>query len=173
MLETLLKCPQCGHENDRVLETRDLNEGVSIRRRRECLACKYRFNTIESIIHSLPFVIKKDGRREPFTKEKILKGVLAACQKRPISHATMEEIGNQIMNWANSLGEKEISSNLIGQKVIQFLQKLDQVAYVRFASVYRNFEDVKEFVDTLEVSEEVSNTSPSIQYPEEQKEVQP
>jgi transcriptional repressor NrdR len=145
-----MKCPYCGHSEDRVLDTRVQQDGEVIRRRRECLDCKARFTTEESLILAFPMVIKKDDRREPFSKEKILKGLLAATQKRPISSFQLENIVDRIGAWAISSGDKEISSALIGQRVMLELKKLDDVAYVRFSSVYRTFKDVQEFVETLE-----------------------
>jgi transcriptional repressor NrdR len=148
-----MKCPYCGHSEDRVLDTREQKEGEVIRRRRECLSCKSRFSTVEVLSLSFPYVVKKDGRREPFSKEKILKGLQAACQKRPVSLAQLEGIVERISNWALARGEKELSSSIIGQKIIRELRLLDDVAYVRFASVYRTFQDVQEFVETLEDQE--------------------
>lgn len=145
-----MKCPYCAHADDRVLDTREQKDGDTIRRRRECLKCKSRFTTIETLCLSYPLIIKKDGRREPFAKEKILKGIQAACQKRPISLAQLENIVEKISTWAISRGEKELPSQLIGLKLIKELKMLDDVAYVRFASVYKSFKDVQEFVETLE-----------------------
>lgn len=145
-----MKCPFCGHEDDRVLDTRIQKEGSVIRRRRECLACKSRFTTVETLMLNYPFIIKKDGRREPYSKEKILKGVQAACQKRPVSLAQMENVVDRITQWVVGRSEKEIPSGLVGMKVMKELRELDDVAYVRFASVYRTFKDVQEFVETLE-----------------------
>lgn len=145
-----MKCPFCGHNEDRVLDTREQKEGGTIRRRRECLQCKSRFSTVETLSLSFPMVIKKDGRREPFNKDKILNGLQAACQKRPISLGQLDQIVDRISNWIINRGEKEFPSRLIGQKVMRELRLLDDVAYVRFASVYRTFQDVQEFVETLE-----------------------
>ena len=147
-----MKCPFCGHADDRVLDTRVQKDG-SIRRRRECLECKARFSTVETIMLAFPFIIKKDGRREPFSKEKILKGLQAACQKRPVSLAQIDAVVERISAWVINRGENEISSRLIGKKVMAELKQLDDVAYVRFASVYRTFKDVQEFVETLEDAE--------------------
>jgi transcriptional repressor NrdR len=147
-----MKCPFCGHANDRVLDTRVQKDG-SIRRRRECLECKARFTTAETILLAFPFIIKKDGRREPFSKEKILKGLQAACSKRPVSLIQMEAVVERIAAWVINRGESEISSRLIGKKVMLELKQLDDVAYIRFASVYRTFKDVQEFVETLEDTE--------------------
>lgn len=147
-----MKCPFCGHADDRVLDTRVQKDG-SIRRRRECLECKARFSTVETIMLAFPFIIKKDGRREPFSKEKILKGLQAACQKRPVSLTQIDGIVERIASWVINRGESEISSRLIGKKVMAELKQLDDVAYIRFASVYRTFKDVQEFVETLEDAE--------------------
>lgn len=144
-----MKCPFCGHLEDRVLETREQKDGLLIRRRRECLKCRGRFTTTEGLLLAYPLVIKKDGRREEFTKEKVLKGLQAACQKRPIALAQMDNIVDSISKWALALTEKEISSQFIGEKVMMCLRSIDDVAYVRFASVYKTFKDVPEFVQTL------------------------
>lgn len=145
-----MKCPYCGKDEDRVLDTRIQKEGENIKRRRECLQCKGRFSTIETVMVQYPFVIKKDGRREPFSREKLLRGIQAACQKRPISLAQMELIVEVLTQWVLGRIEKEISSNSVGHRVMQELRRLDNVAYVRFASVYRTFKDVQEFLETLE-----------------------
>ncbi len=147
-----MKCPFCGHADDRVLDTRVQKDG-SIRRRRECLDCKARFSTVENIMLAFPFIIKKDGRREPYSKEKILKGLQAACQKRPVSLSQIEAVVERISSWVINRADNEISSRLIGKKVMAELKLLDDVAYIRFASVYRTFKDVQEFVETLEDDE--------------------
>ncbi len=147
-----MKCPFCGHADDRVLDTRVQKDG-GIRRRRECLECKARFSTLETIMLAMPFIIKKDGRREPYSKEKILKGLRAACQKRPVSLTQIDQVAERISAWVVNRGESEISSRLIGKKVMAEMKQLDDVAYVRFASVYRTFKDVQEFVETLEDTE--------------------
>ncbi len=172
-----MKCPFCGHENDRVLETRVHNEGEQIRRRRECLECHDRYSTVESIVVKIPLVIKKDSRREEYSKEKLLRGIQAACQKRPVSLSQMDSVVERVTSWVLTRSIEEISSQIIGQKVMVELKKLDNVAYVRFASVYRTFHDVEEFVDGLKddlspehtdnensskiMSEEPRNTQPS------------
>lgn len=144
-----MRCPTCGHSDDRVLESREQKDGT-IRRRRECLACKFRFSTQETLLLSYPFVIKKDGRTEPFSKEKIFKGIQAACQKRPVSLQQMESLVEKVAAKVAAHVEKEVPSTEIGQFVMGELHKVDNVAYVRFASVYRNFKDVQEFVESLE-----------------------
>jgi transcriptional repressor NrdR len=155
-----MKCPYCSHSDDRVLDTRVQKDG-SIRRRRECLECKARFSTMETLMLNFPFIIKKDGRREPFSKEKILKGLSAACQKRPVSLAQIEGVMERIASWTLSRGENEISARLIGLRVMAELKQLDDVAYVRFASVYRTFKDVQEFVETLEDIEMLDIADPN------------
>lgn len=145
-----MKCPYCSHTDDKVLETRIQKEGEVIRRRRECLSCGSRFTTVESLVRTYPLVIKKDGRLEEFSKPKLFSGIQAACQKRPVSLAQMEQIVENVTQWSLDLGDKEISTDLIGQKVMVALKSLDDVAYVRFASVYRTFADVQEFVSALE-----------------------
>lgn len=147
-----MKCPYCGHADDRVLDTRIQKDG-SIRRRRECLECKARFSTVETIALSYPFIIKKDGRREPYSKEKVQKGIQAACSKRPVSFEQIQAIVERISNWIVNRGETEIPARIIGKKIMAELKQLDDVAYIRFASVYRTFKDVQEFVETLEDAE--------------------
>lgn len=148
-----MRCPYCGHNEDRVLDTREQKDGEAIRRRRECLKCKSRFSTVEALSLVFPYIAKKDGRREPYSREKVLKGLQAACQKRPISLTQLETAVDRITTWVINRGEKEIPARLIGQKVMMELRLLDDVAYVRFASVYRTFQDVQEFVETLEDQE--------------------
>jgi transcriptional repressor NrdR len=142
-----VRCPFCDHLEDRVVDSRLSKEGEAIRRRRECLKCEGRFTTYERIEEVLPSVIKKDGRREPFDRQKILQGLKKACEKRPISIATLEEVANRIEKEIQELGVKEIQSSTLGEKVMNALHHLDQVAYVRFASVYREFKDINEFME--------------------------
>ena len=144
-----MKCPQCGDFDDKVIDTRAQKCGDVIRRRRECLACGFRYSTIESIVRTLPEIVKKSGRKEAFSRAKILNGLQAASQKRPVQLAQLEGIVDNIVDWALSLSQKEISSHKVGEKVIVELRGHDDVAYVRFASVYRNFKDINEFVSTL------------------------
>jgi transcriptional repressor NrdR len=148
----IMRCPFCSHNDDRVLDTRIQKDG-SIRRRRECLDCKSRFTTVETLVVNYPAVVKKDGRREPFSREKILRGLQASCQKRPVSLAVLDGIVDRIASWVINRGEAEIPARLIGKKVMAELKLIDDVAYVRFSSVYRIFKDVQEFVDSLEDSE--------------------
>ena len=144
-----MRCPYCTSNDDRVLDTRVNRDGDGIRRRRECLSCKGRFTTVETILLDLPSVVKKDGRREAFSREKIRNGLRAACQKRAISPMQIDAIVDRITNWAVERTEKEISTEDLGQKVMAELRQLDHVAYVRFASVYRTFKDIHQFVETL------------------------
>lgn len=144
-----MKCPLCGKAENRVVDSRVCKDGIAIRRRRECLACEGRFTTYEFVEKVLPVVIKKDGRREPFDRTKILNGIKKACEKRPISIDTIESIVESIEQVCQNSYGKEIPSSVIGEKVMEELQKLDGVAYVRFASVYREFRDVSEFLKEL------------------------
>lgn len=155
-----MKCPQCGHLENRVLDTRMQKEG-DIRRRRECMSCKLRFSTVESVLINYPHVKKKDGRREPFSKEKLRRGVQIACKKRPVSISEIEDAVSRISRWAQSRGEKELNSQSLGQSVMQELRNLDDVAYVRFASVYKTFQDIQEFVDGLSIKKRTEDL-PSI-----------
>jgi transcriptional repressor NrdR len=146
-----MKCPYCGHKDDKVLDSRSVREGEGVRRRRECLACARRFTTYEEIEEVRLTVVKKDERREPFDRSKILKGMLTACEKRPVSVAQLEAAVDEIERALYNRGEKEVRSVEIGDMVIEKLKRLDQVAYIRFASVYRQFEDVTQFRELIEV----------------------
>jgi transcriptional repressor NrdR len=126
-------------------------EGQVIRRRRECLSCKRRYTTYERVEESLPMVVKKDGRREPFDRLKILSGITKACEKRPISVSTIGAVTDRIEKRIQEMGETELSSSAVGEEVMKELHNLDQVAYVRFASVYREFKDIDQFMDELKV----------------------
>ena len=144
-----MKCPYCGFEESKVIDSRPTDEGERIRRRRECLNCQKRFTTYE-IIESLPIiVIKKDKTREQFSREKLLNGLVRACEKRPVSLDTMENIVDEIeASISNSL-DREVSTKRIGELVMEKLKELDEVAYVRFASVYRQFKDINTFMSEL------------------------
>jgi len=145
-----LRCPYCGKIQNRVIDSRMTKDGRAIRRRRECLLCKKRFTTYERYEDILPMVIKKDGRRERFSREKIIEGMKKACQKRPISINKIEEFVDSLELYFQELGKKEIETKEIGEKVINTLRKWDEVAYVRFASVYRQFRDINEFMTELQ-----------------------
>ena len=144
-----MRCPFCGHLDDRVLDTRAQPSGESIRRRRECLACLGRFATVETLALAFPMIVKKNGRREPFDREKITRGIQAACQKRAISQSQIEQIVDRIAKQVLTWSERETPSQRVGEAVIEELRALDRVAYVRFASVYQTFADVREFVSSL------------------------
>ena len=144
-----MKCPFCDDVEDKVVDSRMAKEGEVIRRRRECLSCKRRYTTYERVEETMPVVVKKDGRREPFDRTKIVSGLKKACEKRPISMATIEAVADRIEKRIQELGETEIDSPLIGEEVMKELSQLDQVAYVRFASVYREFKDIDQFMDEI------------------------
>jgi len=144
-----VRCPFCAHLEDKVVDSRTGRGGEVIRRRRECLECRRRFTTYEQVEEILPIIEKKDGRREPFDRTKILVGIQKACQKRPVSLPRIEEVVQEIENELLGLGEKEVPSSWVGQKIMDGLRDLDDVAYVRFASVYRQFKDISEFMNEL------------------------
>lgn len=144
-----MKCPFCDEVEDKVVDSRMAKEGELIRRRRECLGCKRRFTTYERVDEILPVVVKKDGRREAFDRTKILSGLKKACEKRPISTATIEAVADRIEKRIQEMGETEIESRIVGEELMKELHQLDQVAYVRFASVYREFKDIDQFMDEL------------------------
>lgn len=145
-----MKCPFCGYDDSKVLDTRPTDEGNTIRRRRECLNCQKRFTTYEKIEQSPIMVIKKDGNRQAFDREKIIRGMIKSCEKRPVSAADIEEAVNNIEKKIENSMKKEISSLEVGEMVMEELKDLDEVSYVRFASVYREFKDLQSFVDELE-----------------------
>lgn len=144
-----MRCPYCSSTDIKVVDSRVGKEGDSIRRRRECLKCERRFTTYERVEEMLPSVIKKDGRREPYDRIKILNGLKKACEKRPISVEALEKTLNEIEKSLQERGLREIPSTVIGEEVMEHLHRLDEVAYVRFASVYRSFKDINEFMDEL------------------------
>ena len=145
-----MKCPYCTKINNKVIDSRLSKDGRMIRRRRECLECGRRFTTYEKLEDVLPMVVKKDGRREAFSREKIIDGIRLACRKRPISMAQIEEFVDSLEGYFQELGKKEVESPEIGEKVINELKDWDEVAYVRFASVYRQFKDISQFMSELE-----------------------
>lgn len=145
-----MKCPFCGHLENKVVDSRLRREGDVIRRRRECLSCERRFTTHERVEDILPMVIKKDNRREPFDRKKITDGIVKACEKRSVSMDTIETMVDRIERKFQDRMEKEIQSDEIGEAVMQVLHETDDVAYVRFASVYRSFKDLKDFMNELE-----------------------
>ena len=145
-----MKCPFCGHLENKVVDSRLRREGDVIRRRRECLSCERRFTTHERVEDILPMVIKKDNRREPFDRKKITDGIVKACEKRSVSMDAIEAMVDRIERKFQDRMEKEIQSDEIGEAVMQVLHETDDVAYVRFASVYRSFKDLKDFMNELE-----------------------
>lgn len=144
-----MRCPFCGGVENKVVDSRLVKEGDAIRRRRECLDCTKRFTTYERVEYILPLVIKRDGRREAFDRLKILGGVKKACEKRPISIEDLERLVDRIEAVCQERGDREIESTDLGERVMKELQRLDEVAYVRFASVYRQFRDLSDFMSEL------------------------
>jgi transcriptional repressor NrdR len=141
-----MRCPKCGCQDDKVIDSRASREGATIRRRRECIACGYRFTTYEEVERSGLMVLKRDGRREEFSKEKLASGLKKACQKRPISPKTIEDVVERIVNEVTDKYEREVPAEVIGKLVMEGLRQMDDVAYVRFASVYRRFQEATDFV---------------------------
>ena len=144
-----MKCPFCNQLEDKVIDSRTAREGEVIRRRRECLSCKRRYTTYERIEESLPVVVKKDNRREPFDRGKILAGIKKACEKRPVSIGALSAAVDRIEKRVQDKGETEIPSRALGEEIMRELRELDSVAYVRFASVYKEFKDIDQFMDTI------------------------
>ena len=145
-----MKCPYCGHLGDKVVDSRESREGEVIRRRRECLECGRRFTTYEHIDVVMPMVVKKDDRREPWDRGKVLAGIRKACEKRPVPADTIEEAADAVERKVQESGAREVASTVIGEAVMGCLKDLDDVAYVRFASVYKSFRDISEFMAALE-----------------------
>lgn len=144
-----MHCPFCGTQDTKVIDSRLVADGASVRRRRECNHCKERFTTFETAELVMPRVIKTDGSREPFNEDKLRNGLLRALEKRPVSLEIMEQAINKIKSSIRATGEREISSNFVGSLVMENLKQIDKVAYVRFASVYRSFEDIREFGEEI------------------------
>lgn len=145
-----MRCPACDFGDSRVLDSRPTQDGTSIRRRRECPRCQRRFTTYERLEETPLLVVKQDGRRESFERQKILHGLVTACEKRPVSSQTLTQIADQIAVEAHDLSEGEVDSRWIGERVMALLREIDEVAYVRFASVYRAFADVERFREEVE-----------------------
>ncbi|NLU52335.1 MAG: transcriptional regulator NrdR [Clostridiaceae bacterium] len=144
-----MRCPYCSHEEDKVIDSRPTDEGATIRRRRECLNCHKRYTTYEKVENLPIMVIKKDGTRQPYDRDKVRKGILRACEKRSISINQIESILDAIETQINNSLEREVTSSFIGELVMDKLKELDEVAYVRFASVYRQFKDINTFMNEL------------------------
>ncbi len=144
-----MKCPYCGYQESKVVDSRHSEDSISIRRRRECLACQKRFTTYETV-ESLPvMVVKKDNSREPFDRNKLLRGMVRACEKRPVSMADLEAVVSDIEQIVQNSLDREVSTGKIGEMVMERIKPLDEVAYVRFASVYRQFKDINSFMHEL------------------------
>jgi len=164
-----MMCPYCTQIDNKVIDSRLSKDARTIRRRRECIACGRRFTTYEKLEDILPMVVKKDGRREPFSREKIISGIHKACQKLPVSVSRIEEFVDSLETYFQDLGKKEVDSSEIGERVINQLKAWDEVAYVRFASVYRQFKDINEFMselkEILKAKEETGNRTPGSESP--------
>ena len=144
-----MRCPFCATDEDKVIDSRQSKDGREIRRRRECLSCARRFTTYERVEEALPMVIKADGRREPFDRNKIVAGLKRAAAKRPVSMEALEEVAEEIERDIADLGQSEVAASEIGERVLPRLRMLDEVSYVRFASIYRDFRDIDEFAKEL------------------------
>ena len=144
-----MRCPYCTRIDDKVIDSRTAREGEVIRRRRECLTCKRRFTTYERIEENLPVLVKKDNRRETFDRNKVMVGLKKACEKRPISSASLEGAVDRIEKRLQEYGESEVPARVVGEEVMRELHELDPVAYVRFASVYKEFKDIDQFMETI------------------------
>lgn len=155
-----MKCPFCGHLESKVTDSRAATEGDVIRRRRECEKCERRFTTYERVEDALPLVVKKDGRREPWDRMKVLVGLRRACEKRPIAQEKLDEVVDAIERELSATGEREVASQAIGEQVMNHLRGLDDIAYVRFASVYRRFQDLSELRAELDRMTEAPAPAP-------------
>lgn len=156
-----MRCNKCGEQKDKVVDSREAKDGLSIRRRRECLGCGHRFTTYEQLEHSDMRVVKRNGVREPFKREKLLEGLVKACEKRPVSIDILESAADKIISEIQTEGLREIPTQVIGARVMQKLESIDPVAYVRYASVYRQFQAVGEFIDEIESLERRPNADRS------------
>ncbi len=145
-----MRCPKCSHDDDKVIDSRASGDGMVIRRRRMCVGCGHRFTTYEEIVRARLRVTKRDGRHEEIDRNKLAGGIIRACEKRPISGAQIDKLVDSILEELEGEYERDVSSQVIGKKVIDRLEKLDEVAYVRFASVYRRFKDVNQFLSAIE-----------------------
>lgn len=158
-----MHCPSCGESDTRVIDSRLLQEGKTVRRRRKCSTCEARFTTYEKLQVQLPLIVKSDGRREPFSREKVLKGLKKACQKRPISIEQLEGLMDEIEKHLLDADQKEVSASLVGEFVMARLYELDPVSYVRYGSFYWNFEDLEEFNKSLNIKPHLNIKSPKNQ----------
>jgi len=153
-----MRCPKCGRQEDKVIDSRSSREGATIRRRRECISCSHRFTTYEEVERARLMISKRDGRREEFSREKLLSGVQKACEKRPVTQEQIESLVEQIIDDLSSSFEREVPCNEIGERVMRGLRALDPIAYVRYASVYRRFEEATEFVQEVKKLEKRHDT---------------
>jgi transcriptional repressor NrdR len=144
-----MRCPKCGSSQDRVIDSREARDGYAIRRRRECMRCNFRFTTYEIVEREELRVVKRNGAREPFNREKLMSGLTKACEKRPVRMEQLEQVVDEISNELEEEGYREIPASVIGAKMMRRLEAIDHVAYVRYASVYRQFEDVGEFISEI------------------------
>lgn len=160
-----MRCPKCGCQDDRVIDSRSSREGTTIRRRRECIGCSHRYTTYEEVEHEGLMVIKRDGRREEFSRDKILIGFKKACQKRPISKQAIEEAVDSVIADVTSNYDREVPSMAVGERVMENLRRMDKVAYVRYASVYRRFEEVTDFVQEVKKLEETIYDTATLRLP--------
>ena len=144
-----MRCPKCSNLEDKVIDSRSANGGAVIRRRRVCLSCSHRFTTYEEVVKASLRVVKRDGRREELSRQKLIGGIETACEKRPISPEQIEKLVSDVIDDLESSHEREVASEVIGTKVMERLEKLDEVAFVRFASVYRRFRDVNQFLGAI------------------------
>lgn len=149
-----MQCPRCQHNGTRVVDSRPADDGRAIRRRRECESCGYRYTTFERIEQMPLLIVKKNGNREEFNREKLLRGVIRSCEKRPVAIEQVEKIVDEVENEIRNLGENEVASAIIGDYVMRKLAKVDEVAYIRFASVYRQFKDIEVFMQEMKDLEE-------------------
>jgi transcriptional repressor NrdR len=149
-----MRCIKCGCEEDKVIDSRTSREGLTIRRRRECLTCGHRFTTYEEIEHEGLMVIKRDGRSEEFSREKLISGLKKACQKRPVSAKVIEELVDRIVDEITTKYDREVPSMAVGERIMEGLRQIDPIAYMRFASVYRRFQEVTDFVQEVKKLEE-------------------
>lgn len=149
VLDSFMRCPKCGGQDDKVIDSRASREGAVIRRRRECLLCEHRYTTYEEIEREEFFVVKRDGRREPFSKDKLLTSIQRACQKRSVSEEAISDLVERVTNDLTERFDREVTAQAIGERAMRGLRALDPVAYVRFASIYREFQEVGEFVEEV------------------------
>jgi len=154
-----MRCPKCNCVEDKVIDSRSSKEGTIIRRRRACTACEHRFTTYEQIEHHQLMIVKRDGRREEFSRDKLLAGIAKACQKRPISQQTIEDLTQRVHDSVSDEYNEEVPGRAIGERLMEALREIDQVAYVRYASVYRRFEEAGDFVDAVKKLETKHDTT--------------